>query len=268
MCRWCLNAEPGAKYLWSPQALITITLKLMRCFGCFQFTLCDRLAQLRKREGPNYQHKCAAGRKSLFRFDVEISLQYGRNSGTTFYLIKVELLQHFVQLRKLSRAARCAHLLCDNVFCCYATPQWSRSEPRYRRKSSSARTVVTISHCFSNPTIVAVSNRGWIRLILICFALKRSHVVFSKKEKITFLVRGIETVLRSLVCKFYTYVSGCYVGEEASNKGTKWAVTQLRCRVTRMFGFSLFQIFNLWLVPYKPCNCCKAANGVKRKNKF
>jgi len=31
-------------------------------------------AQLRKREGSTYQHEFAAGRKSLFHFDVEISL--------------------------------------------------------------------------------------------------------------------------------------------------------------------------------------------------
>jgi len=33
-----------------------------------------RPAQLRKLKGPNYQHKFLAGRKSLFHFDVEISL--------------------------------------------------------------------------------------------------------------------------------------------------------------------------------------------------
>ena len=33
-----------------------------------------RTAQLRKLEGPNYQHKFAACRKSLFHFDVEIQL--------------------------------------------------------------------------------------------------------------------------------------------------------------------------------------------------
>ena len=33
-----------------------------------------RLSQLRKLEGPNYQHQFAADRKSLFHFDVEISL--------------------------------------------------------------------------------------------------------------------------------------------------------------------------------------------------
>jgi len=42
-----------------------------------------RPAQLRKLKGPNYQHKFAAGRKSLFLFDVEILLQYGGSSGTT-----------------------------------------------------------------------------------------------------------------------------------------------------------------------------------------
>jgi len=42
-----------------------------------------RPAQLRKLEGPSSQHKFAAGPKCLFHFDVEISLQYGRNSGTT-----------------------------------------------------------------------------------------------------------------------------------------------------------------------------------------
>jgi len=34
-----------------------------------------KLAQLRKLEGPNYyQHKFSAGRRSLFHFDVELSL--------------------------------------------------------------------------------------------------------------------------------------------------------------------------------------------------
>jgi len=42
-----------------------------------------RPAQLRKLKGPHYQHKFAAGRKSLFHFDVAILLQFGRSSGTT-----------------------------------------------------------------------------------------------------------------------------------------------------------------------------------------
>jgi len=36
--------------------------------------LYSRIAQLRKLEGPNNQHKFAVGRKNLFHFDVEISL--------------------------------------------------------------------------------------------------------------------------------------------------------------------------------------------------
>jgi len=58
-----------------------------------------------RRAWPNYQHKFAVGRKGLFHFDV-ISLQYGRNCANDNYLFEVELLQHFLQMRKLSRAPR------------------------------------------------------------------------------------------------------------------------------------------------------------------
>ena len=53
------------------------------------------LAQLRKLEGPNYQHKCAAGRKVYMEEITERQL-----------LIRGRALQHFLQFRKLSRATR------------------------------------------------------------------------------------------------------------------------------------------------------------------
>ena len=74
-----------------------------------------RLAQLWKLGGPNYQHIFAVGRKSLFHFDVEISLWRGRNSANDKYLFEVDLLQHFLQLRKFSRAARKSSV--DRMLC-------------------------------------------------------------------------------------------------------------------------------------------------------
>ena len=87
-----------------------------------------RSAQLRKLEGPNYQHKFATSRKSLFRFSVwrfhcsrgpqkSISIRCGdfivvwKKFWNDNYILEVELLQNFLQLRKLSRAVCCTGLM-------------------------------------------------------------------------------------------------------------------------------------------------------------
>jgi len=71
-----------------------------------------RPAQLRKLEGPTCQHKFTAGRKSVFHFDVEISLWYGRNSGTAITYSRSSFCNIFYNWEssrgpqeKLSRAA-------------------------------------------------------------------------------------------------------------------------------------------------------------------
>jgi len=65
-------------------------------------------------EGPNYQHKFAAGHKSLFHFDVEVEnlLHHARTSGTTitysrsrFYNISHNWEYSSEPQEKLSRAS-------------------------------------------------------------------------------------------------------------------------------------------------------------------
>ena len=116
---FCLCIAPSRKLHFCPRFSMPSSMQLMRLprksvqtIVLLTAVLPDTLAratQLRKLEGPNYQHKFAAGRKSLCHYDVVISLQYGRNSANYNYLFGVELLQHFPQLRKLLRAARKAH---------------------------------------------------------------------------------------------------------------------------------------------------------------
>jgi len=81
------------------------------------------LHKSRKLKGPNYQHKFAAGRKSLFHFDVEVLLQCGRSSGTTIAYSRSRFCNIFNNWKssrgpqeKLSRAVCCASLLKANNF--------------------------------------------------------------------------------------------------------------------------------------------------------
>jgi len=63
----------------------------------------NRPALIKKLEGSNYQHKFFTGYRSLFQFNRAFVLVWKklRNDNCLF---EVELLQHFLQLRKLSRA--------------------------------------------------------------------------------------------------------------------------------------------------------------------
>jgi len=71
-----------------------------------------RPAQPRKLEGPNYHHRFAADLKSLSfrcRYFVVVCKKFWNDN----YLFEVELLQHFLQLRKFShRAVRKGRMLC------------------------------------------------------------------------------------------------------------------------------------------------------------
>jgi len=73
-----------------------------------------RLAQLRKLEGPNYQHYRRPQESTSFRCGDFV---VARNKiGNNNYLFDVELLQHFLQLRKLARAARKSFAAGDAYF--------------------------------------------------------------------------------------------------------------------------------------------------------
>jgi len=77
-------------------------------------------------DGTNYRQKFAAGRKSLFQFDVEMSLWYGRNSGTIITYSRTSFGNIFSNWEtsrgpqeKLSRAVCCAGLTTD-LWCEFA----------------------------------------------------------------------------------------------------------------------------------------------------
>jgi len=79
-----------------------------------------RPAQLRKLEGTNHQHKFAAGpQKSIWFWCGDFIVAWNK-SWNDNCLFKVELLQHFLQLRKLALVARKAlqpagRMLCRSV---------------------------------------------------------------------------------------------------------------------------------------------------------
>ena len=65
-----------------------------------------RPAQLRKLEGPNYQHKFTAGPQKSISFWCGDFIVAWNKIWNDNHLFVVELLQHFLQLRKLALATR------------------------------------------------------------------------------------------------------------------------------------------------------------------
>jgi len=99
------SACPRAPFLWGPTQLLPMTthyqLQIWESAQRHHFTICfetsenanvwSKPAQLRKLEGPNYQHKFAAGRKSLFHLRCRDFVVAWKKFWNDNYLFEIEL---------------------------------------------------------------------------------------------------------------------------------------------------------------------------------